>query len=88
MFGLLRLMVIGFAALTVVYLSLSYYSRARRREQLEKQWYADLRVGDREAFVREGLEAYDGSLRRKLILLVYVIPVLAVVFIIYMVNFR
>ena len=38
-------------------------------------------------FLDEGLEDYDKSLRRKLILSVYVIPVILVSVIIYLTNF-
>ena len=41
----------------------------------------------REAYVRHGLKDYDGSLRRKLILGVYVVPMALVGLIIYLVNF-
>ena len=58
-----------------------------RRRKLEEQWAEEGRVGDRDAFVREGLEEYDGSLRRKLIVGVYVVPLALIAVIIYLVNF-
>ena len=87
MFALARLVVVGFAVLTVIYVCLSLYSRAVRRGKLEAEWDEEVKEGDREAFVREGLEDYDGSLRRKLILGVYVIPICVISFIIYATNF-
>lgn len=87
MIALLRLLVFGFLALTVVYVCLSLYSRSVRRDKLEKEWDEEVQEGDREAFVREGLLEYDGSLRRKLILGVYVVPISIVSFIIYATNF-
>lgn len=87
MFALARLLVIGFFVLTIIYICLSLYSRSVRRGKLEKEWDEEIREGDRDAFVQEGLEDYDGSLRRKLILGVYVIPVCVVAFIIYATNF-
>lgn len=87
MFALARLLVIGFFVLTIIYICLSLYSRSVRRGKLEAEWDEEVREGDRDAFVREGLEEYDGSLRRKLILGVYVIPVCLVAFIIYATNF-
>ena len=87
MFALLRLGVIGFVVLTIIYVSLSFYSRAVRRGKLEAEWDEEGMTGDKEAWVDEGLEDYDGSLRRKLILGVYIVPVTLVMLLIYFVNF-
>ena len=87
MAALARLLVVGFVVLTIIYFCLSWYSRAVRRDKLEKEWDTEIQEGDREAFVREGLADYDSSLRRKLILGVYVIPVLLISTIIYLTNF-
>ena len=75
-FQIARLMVLGFVVLSVVYVVVSLYSRSVRREKLEKQWDAEIGTGDREAYIREGMDAYRGSLKRKLIWGVYVIPLL------------
>ncbi|WP_293450844.1 hypothetical protein [Planktotalea sp.] len=87
MLALLRLLVFGFLALSVVYVCLSLYSRSVRRDKLEAEWDEEIKTGDREEFVQEGLTDYDGSLRRKLILGVYVIPIGLISFIIYATNF-
>jgi len=87
MFALGRLLVIGFLVLSVVYICLSLYSRAVRKGKLEAEWDDEIQKGDREAFVKAGLEDYDGSLRRKLILGVYVVPLLIMSLIIYLTNF-
>jgi Ca2+/Na+ antiporter len=91
MFGLVRLSVIGIALLTVVYISVSLYSRSVRREKLERKWAQnhphDHTSPARTAFIKRGLRRYDASIRRRLILLVYVIPVTTVAAIIYVVNF-
>lgn len=87
MFAMLRLMVMGFVVLTIVYVCLSLYSRAVRRDKLEAEWEEEGMTGDREAFVKEGLADYDGSLRRKLILGVYIVPVFLMTLIIYLTNF-
>ncbi len=86
MLALGRLIVVGFVVLTIVYLCLSWYSRSVRRAKLEEEWHQDPQ-GDKEAFVTQGLEEYDGSLRRKLIWGVYVVPTLVVLLIIYLTNF-
>ena len=88
MFALARLLVIGFFVLTIVYICLSLYSRAVRRGKLEAEWREDGTEGANiEEFVQKGLKEYDGSLRRKLILGVYVIPIGIVSFIIYARSF-
>jgi Ca2+/Na+ antiporter len=87
MFALGRLLVIGFLVLSVVYICLSLYSRAVRREKLEKEWDEEIQQGDRDTFVQAGLRNYDGSLRRKLILGVYIVPLTVISVIIYFTNF-
>ena len=87
MFALARLLVVGFVVLTIVYVSLSFYSRSVRRGKLEVQWDEEGMEGDRENWVDAGLKDYDGSLRRKLILGVYIIPVILVITMIYLTNF-
>lgn len=87
MFALARLIVMGFIFLTVVYVCLSFYSRSVRRSKLRKKWYEGKQLVDRDTFVQRGLERYDGSIRRKLILGVYIVPVVVVGVIIYLTNF-
>ncbi len=85
--GILRMAVIGFVVLTVFYVLLSVYSRSVRREKLEKEWDEEVKTGDRDAYIEKGMAEYEGSLRRKLIVLVYVIPVLLVIGMLYVINF-
>lgn len=87
MFALARLLVMGFVVLTIVYVCLSLYSRAVRKSKLRKKWYDGPQRIDRDTFVARGLERYDGSIRRKLILGVYVVPTVIVAAIIYLTNF-
>lgn len=87
MFALARLLVMGFIVLTVVYVCLSLYSRAARKSKLRKKWYDGKQLVDRDTFVKRGLERYDSSIRRKLILGVYVVPVVVITVIIYLTNF-
>lgn len=91
MFGLIRMLVFGFIALTIVYLLVSVYSRSVRRERLEDEWAED-HPGDtssteREAFIEAGMREYQSGIRPKLILLVYVVPALAGLLLLYLVNF-
>lgn len=88
MAALARLLIIGFVVCTVIYFILSFYSRAKRRGKLEEWWEDEGRPGDRDTYVQKGLEDYEGSLRRKLIWGVYVIPFSVISLIIYFTNFH
>lgn len=87
MLQLARLAFFGFIVLSILYAIVSVWSRLTRRRKLAKRWDEEIREGDRDAFIREGLEDYDESFRKKLILLIYIVPVLVVALIIYLVNF-
>jgi hypothetical protein len=86
MTALLRLLIFGLIFLTIVYVALSWYFRAEHRRRMERDWEEAGRPGTREAYVAAGMEQYEQSLRRKLIWLVYVVPVTAVLVIIYVTN--
>ena len=88
MFALARLVVVGFFVLTVIYICLSLYSRAVCKSKLRRKWDEEIKEGDRDAFVVQGLAKYDVSLKRKLILGVYVVPVCLVALTIYLTNFH
>ena len=85
--GLIRLIVFGFIILTVIYVVLSLYSRSVRRGKLRQEWEDEGIEGDKDDWVRAGLKEYDQSLRRKLILGVYVVPLAVIGTIIYLVNY-
>ncbi len=87
MFGAVRLFVILLIVQTLAYFALSYYSRGVRRHKLETWWDEKQKTGNKEAFVERGLKAYDNSFRRKLILGVYIIPWVAIIVLIYVVNY-
>lgn len=86
MIGFIRLFLMLFVVLTVVYVSLSFYSRAVRRGKLKDKWEAGQKLMDRDTFVQRGLERYDGSIRRKLLLGVYIVPLVVIGAIIYLTN--
>ena len=87
MAALARLMIIGFIVLTVIYVSLSLYSRSVRRGKVAEGWEEEGRPGDKDAYIEAGLKDYEGSLRRKLIWGVYIVPIMVVMLIIYFTNF-
>lgn len=90
MIAFARLAVFGFIAMTIMYVLLSIYSRSVERERLEKEWDAGQGGGDgpaRDAYIEAGMKAYEKSLRRKLIWLVYVVPTILVIVLIYLTNY-
>lgn len=84
---ILVLVVGSLVLMTVLYVLISLYSASVRREKLEKQWEAAGQPGDRGDYVRQGMQAYRQSLRRRLILLVYVVPFALMAVTLYLVNF-
>ncbi|MBK5933158.1 hypothetical protein C8N32_10849 [Rhodovulum imhoffii] len=86
MIAFARFFIIAFIVLTVTYIILSIRGRAAARDRLEQEWDEEVQAGDRDAYIEEGLRAYDGSLRRKLILGVYVVPAVVIGTILYVVN--
>lgn len=87
MIGIFRLALYGLPVLVVLYFLLAIYSRSIRREKLEDEWDEDIQEGDRDAFIEAGMQDYEGSLRKKLILLVFVVPIVVVVGLVYVTNF-
>lgn len=88
MIAILRLVFFGFVGLTVVYWLVAIYSRSVRREQLEKEFDAGGVDGVRDDYIKAGLDHYEHGLRRKLIVLVYIIPAVIVAVTIYFVNYQ
>lgn len=89
MIAFLRLAATGFVGLTLVYWLVSAYSRSVRREALEKQWdegEGDA-AGSRDAYIEAGMRAYERGLRRRLIGLVYIVPAVVVVLLIWLNNY-
>lgn len=85
-----RLVVLGFVVLSVIYVLVSIYSRSVRREKLENQWDEEAQDGAspeaRDQFIADGMARYDAGLRKRLILLIYVIPPILVGVIIWAIN--
>jgi len=87
MLAVVRLTVVGFLVLTVIYVCVSFYSRSVRRGKLAREWDEEIQTGDREEFIRQGMEDYDNSLRKKLILGIYIFPAALIAFLVYATNF-
>lgn len=87
--GLIRLVVMGFVVLSVIYFSLWLYFRSLRRENLEEEWDEENPGGardDRDAYVEKGMEKYEQGFRSKLIFLVYIVPPVIITTILYLTN--
>jgi len=87
MIGMLRL---GLALLVVniaFYFLLLVYFRSRRKMRLEQRWDAAQGPGTRDEFIARGMEVYSTSLKRRLLWLVIVIPYVAIMVLIYILNF-
>lgn len=89
----LELLIIWFVVATVIYIAVAIYSRSVQRERLEKEYDATDPQGgdvarDRDTYVQDGLADYEHGLRRRLIGLIYVVPVVLFAIVIYMVNYR
>lgn len=87
MFAPLRLLFFLLIIQTVVYVLVSLYSRMVRKSKLKRHWKQKNLTIDRETYVQRGLKKYDSSIRRKLILLVYIIPLGAIGILVYATNF-
>ena len=88
--GFVRLVVVGFVILSIIFVCVSLYSRSVRRERLEKEWDANppegAGAGARSNYVEQGMTEYFSGFRRRLVLLVYVVPTAVVGVIFYLTN--
>jgi uncharacterized ion transporter superfamily protein YfcC len=85
-FGWIRLILLALVFLTVIYFLVSIYSRSVRRERLEKRFDAGGVEGDRDAYIAQGMAAYEHGLRKRLIWLVIILPLMAMAATVYFVN--
>ena len=81
-----RILGLALVALSIVFVCLWFYARTARREKLEAEWEVNKGPGTRESFVNAGLAAFEGPLRRRLVLWVYVIPIALLCVLIYVTN--
>jgi hypothetical protein len=89
--GFLRLAVVVLIGLTIVYFSMGLYWRSVRREELEKEWDTDparegVPASERQAFIDEGMNHYETGLKKKLLWLIYIVPMVVFCVIVYAVN--
>ena len=87
MIAFFKLALFGYIALTVIYWLLAIYFRSLERERLEKEYDHGEIAGLRDAHIAQGLADYEGSLRRRLIWLVFIIPTAVVIALVWILNF-
>jgi hypothetical protein len=87
MIAFFKLALFGYIALTVIYWLLAIYFRSLERERLEKEYDHGEIAGSRDAHIAQGLADYEGSLRRRLIWLVFIIPTAVVIALVWILNF-
>jgi len=88
MIGAFRFAIFGLILLIIFYFLVSIYSRSVQRETLEKRFDAGGVEGDRDAYIAQGMAVYEKSLRKRLIWLVFVIPMVFVGVTVYLVNYQ
>lgn len=87
MFAWLRLAVIGLVFLTLVYWAVGWYLRSHERERREREFDAGGVSGDRRDYIEGQVEAYFARIRWRVIVGVYVVPFVAVLGLIYVMNY-
>lgn len=87
MIGFFKLALFGYIGLTVIYWLMTIYLRSVERERLEKDYDDGGVTGERDAYIRQGLAVFDHGLKRRLVLLVYIIPTVVVVALVVILNF-
>jgi hypothetical protein len=91
--ALIRLWLFVIAVQLLFYVLLRIYVRSQQVERLENRWDARHpdRAGDnvsRRAFIAKAMVGFEKSLKSRLNLLVFVLPTLAILGIVYLVNWH
>ncbi len=85
--ALLRMLLLLGIALTVIYVIASLYFRSQCRTKLEKGWAEEGSIGSRDDYVDRGLKEYDRSFGRRLLLGIYIVPLLTIGVLVYLSNY-
>ena len=64
--------------LSVIYVLLSTSGRLRQRRLLNSEYKTDKPETDKEDFIEQGLVKYDRSMKPKLFLFVFIIPIIVI----------
>lgn len=87
MLPFMRLVLTFVLTLAVLYYALAIYMRFSHRLSLKKRWAREQPAERYDTYMRQGMQQYDRSLRRKLAHLVYVTPPSAILLILYVTNY-
>ncbi len=82
----LRVIGLFFLFLVALHVILRLVLRLSERRRLAAEWEEGAREGDREAFIRAGMEDYDRSLRKRLLWLVVILPMAGLLALLYVLN--
>ncbi|RWR50896.1 hypothetical protein EOW65_04880 [Sinirhodobacter ferrireducens] len=92
MIGFLRCAVFGLGALAVLFWLVRIYARSLRREALEKHWAresaAGVDLGPCDAYVEAGMQDYEHGLMRRLVWLVFILPIVIFAVVVFVMNYR
>lgn len=77
-FGWIRLVFFVLIGSMIAYFLLLIYARSIRREALEKRWAESDRQGSLDAYVKAGMARYEKGLRRRLLWLIFILPLVAI----------
>lgn len=81
-----RMALLLLAGLTVVYVCMYFYFREGAKMRLEEDWVHAGRPGEREAWVDERIAPRARSIRRWLVGVVYVLPMVGLSVFVYFTN--
>ncbi len=87
MFAAIRLFVLSFIVLSVIFVYLLFTQRWKERRRLKEEYIENGETGDLDTYIDKGMAEYEGSLRYKLIFGVYVVPYALIALLIYVTNF-
>jgi hypothetical protein len=87
MAGWIRNIIIIFAILSAVYALLVMTANIRQRRKLRAEFDVSETSDTKDAFVEEGLKRYNRSLRPKMLLGVYLVPLLIMGALIYLAQY-
>ncbi len=87
MFALIRLVAVGFVLLSIIFGFVAIRQRLREIRRLKDEYDAGGIEGSREDYVRKGLDEYESSFRNNILLAIYIVPAIAVLVLIYVMNF-
>jgi len=70
----IRNFIIIFIILTIIYIVLSLVSRFKQQQKLSNEYDEQVRSMSKDQFITDGMTEYKNSLRSKLLLGVYLVP--------------